>query len=202
MLWLSGEARRCDDGERYATQRAEEKECASRKSHAVRTQKRRKPDATPKARGAQESRRAGRGSLALQRLLPEWVLNYHTSHSRVPHASGTKDAWQRAVVACPFRYPYPRITLGCKFDVNEETDVIHLEERTARLTILIDPRKKAVFERLCSQEDLTSSQVVRRMIRSYIEERLGRPWSPGEEDPDSSGSAASRNSAKRRTSRS
>ena len=55
------------------------------------------------------------------------------------------------------------------------------EERTARLTILIDPRKKAVFERLCAEEDLTSSQVVRRLIRSYIETRLQRPWNPGGE---------------------
>ena len=49
-----------------------------------------------------------------------------------------------------------------------------LEERTARLTILVDPRKKAVFERLCAQEDLTPSQVLRRLIRGYIEQRLGR----------------------------
>ncbi len=85
----------------------------------------------------------------------------------------------------------------------KKTDVVHLEERTARLTILIDPRKKAVFERLCSQEDLTSSQVVRRMIRSYIEERLGRPWSPAEEDPEGGGTPNSRGAAsKRRTSRS
>ncbi len=61
--------------------------------------------------------------------------------------------------------------------------LIHLEERTARLTVLIDPRKKAMFEKLCSQEDLTSSQVVRKMIRAYIEERLGRPWSPEEQGP-------------------
>ncbi|PZP59978.1 MAG: CopG family transcriptional regulator [Azospira oryzae] len=54
------------------------------------------------------------------------------------------------------------------------------EERTARLTILIDPRKKAVFERLCAEEDQTPSQVVRRLIREYIEQRLGRPWKPGE----------------------
>jgi hypothetical protein len=33
--------------------------------------------------------------------------------------------------------------------------IVRLEERTARLTVLIDPRKKAVFERLCAQEDLT-----------------------------------------------
>jgi hypothetical protein len=58
---------------------------------------------------------------------------------------------------------------------------VKLEERTARLTILVDPRKKAVFERLCAQEDLTPSQVIRRLIRGYIEERLGRPWQPGEE---------------------
>ena len=55
-----------------------------------------------------------------------------------------------------------------------------IEVRTARLTILIDPRKKAVFERLCAEEDATPSQVVRRLIRSYIEERQGRPWRPEE----------------------
>jgi len=56
------------------------------------------------------------------------------------------------------------------------------EERTARLTILIDPRKKAVFERVCSDEDVTPSQVVRRLIRRYIEERTGRAWSPADVD--------------------
>jgi len=50
------------------------------------------------------------------------------------------------------------------------------EERTARLTVLIDPRKKAVFERICAAEDTTPSQVVRRLIRGYIEEQLGRAW--------------------------
>lgn len=53
-----------------------------------------------------------------------------------------------------------------------------LEDRTARLTILIDPRKKALFERLCAEEDATPSQVVRRLIRRYIEERTGQPWTP------------------------
>ncbi len=53
-----------------------------------------------------------------------------------------------------------------------------LETRTARLTILIDPRKKAVFERLCAEDDATPSQVVRRLIRGYIEEKQGRPWRP------------------------
>jgi antitoxin component of RelBE/YafQ-DinJ toxin-antitoxin module len=50
------------------------------------------------------------------------------------------------------------------------------ESRTARLTILIDPRKKAAFEALCAEVDLTPSQVVRKLIRDYIEYRTGKPW--------------------------
>jgi len=60
---------------------------------------------------------------------------------------------------------------------------VALEDRTARLTILIDPRKKALFERLCAEEDATPSQVVRRLIRRYIEERTGQPWTPLDETP-------------------
>lgn len=52
------------------------------------------------------------------------------------------------------------------------------EQRTARLTILVDPRKKAVFEQLCMEEDQTPSQVVRRLMREYIEKRMGKPWVP------------------------
>jgi hypothetical protein len=55
-----------------------------------------------------------------------------------------------------------------------------MEDRTARLTILVDPRKKALFEQLCAAEDQTPSQVVRRLIREYIERRTGRPWAPPE----------------------
>jgi hypothetical protein len=55
------------------------------------------------------------------------------------------------------------------------------EDRTARLTILIDPRKKELFEQLCADEDATPSQVVRRLIRGYIEERIGKPWAPSED---------------------
>lgn len=57
---------------------------------------------------------------------------------------------------------------------------VALEDRTARLTILIDPRKKSCFERLCAEEDATPSQVVRRLIRRYIEERTGEPWRPAD----------------------
>jgi hypothetical protein len=43
-----------------------------------------------------------------------------------------------------------------------------MELKTARLTVLIDPAKKAAFEALCAQQDVTPSQVVRRMIRDYL----------------------------------
>lgn len=43
-----------------------------------------------------------------------------------------------------------------------------MEQRTARLTVLIDPRKKQIFEEICAAQDLTPSQVVRRLIREYI----------------------------------
>lgn len=62
-----------------------------------------------------------------------------------------------------------------------------LEDRSARLTILIDPRKKALFERLCAEEDATPSQVVRRMIRQYILERTGKPWSSSAGEPADAG---------------
>jgi len=60
----------------------------------------------------------------------------------------------------------------------QEATLVPAEDRSARLTILIDPRKKALFESLCADEDSTPSQVVRRLIRSYIEERTGKPWTP------------------------
>lgn len=43
-----------------------------------------------------------------------------------------------------------------------------MESKTARLTVLIDPAKKEAFEKLCAQQDLTASQVVRQMIREYL----------------------------------
>ena len=61
-----------------------------------------------------------------------------------------------------------------------------MEQRTARLTILIDPRKKALLERLSAEEDTTVSQLVRRLIRTYIEQQTGRPWAPDEEPQDDS----------------
>ena len=51
-----------------------------------------------------------------------------------------------------------------------------MENRTARLTLLIDPEKKKIFEALCKQEDVTPSQKVRQFIREYVEEGLGPDW--------------------------
>lgn len=48
-----------------------------------------------------------------------------------------------------------------------------MENRTARLTILIDPVKKKIFEEICAQQDVTPSQVVRKLIRQYIIEHAG-----------------------------
>jgi hypothetical protein len=69
---------------------------------------------------------------------------------------------------------------------------VPLEERTARLTILVDPRKKAVFERLCAEEDATTSQVLRRLMREYIEAKTGKPW---QEEPSVRGAGSSRRRA-------
>lgn len=48
-----------------------------------------------------------------------------------------------------------------------------MENRTARLTLLIDPQKKKIFEEICAEQDLTPSQVVRRLIRQYILDNAG-----------------------------
>ena len=45
-----------------------------------------------------------------------------------------------------------------------------MENRTARLTLLIDPTKKQIFEEICALHDLTPSQVVRQMIRDYVQQ--------------------------------
>lgn len=47
---------------------------------------------------------------------------------------------------------------------------IMIEERTARLTILLDPNKKKAFEDLCTRLDTTPSQALRQMIREFLAE--------------------------------
>ncbi len=61
-----------------------------------------------------------------------------------------------------------------------------MELKTARLTLLIDPNKKAAFERLCLQQDLTPSQVVRQLIRDYLAHH-GVGYQPSGSGDDSAG---------------
>jgi len=44
-----------------------------------------------------------------------------------------------------------------------------MENKTARLTVLVDPAKKAAFEKLCHAQDMTPSQVLRRLIREFMD---------------------------------
>ena len=66
------------------------------------------------------------------------------------------------------------------FNTNLINIAISMENRTARLTLLIDPRKKKIFEEICALHDVTPSQVVRKLIRQWIiENAAGRelpPW--------------------------
>ncbi|MDO8375713.1 MAG: ribbon-helix-helix protein, CopG family [Aquabacterium sp.] len=66
-----------------------------------------------------------------------------------------------------------------------------MESKTARLTLLIDPHKKAAFERLCARQDRTASQVVRQLIRDYLAQHGVEVPAEGElDDPPSPALAA------------
>jgi antitoxin component of RelBE/YafQ-DinJ toxin-antitoxin module len=62
-----------------------------------------------------------------------------------------------------------------------------MENRTARLTILIDPQKKKIFEEICAANDLTPSQVVRRLVRQYIIDNAGSRELPDWLKPNAKG---------------
>jgi Ribbon-helix-helix protein len=55
-----------------------------------------------------------------------------------------------------------------------------MESKTARFTVLLDPRKKRIFEEICAAQDQTPSQVVRQLMREYIIAHAGDrelpPW--------------------------
>ena len=53
-----------------------------------------------------------------------------------------------------------------------------MENKTARLTVLIDPAKKAAFEKLCYSQDMTPSQVMRRLIRDYMDQHAPSAAAP------------------------
>ena len=66
-----------------------------------------------------------------------------------------------------------------------------MEHKTARLTLLIDPHKKAAFEALCARLDQTPSQVVRQLIREFLG-RHGVDYTAAAARAASVGSARSR----------
>ncbi len=59
-----------------------------------------------------------------------------------------------------------------------QSQEMEMEQKTARLTVLLDPAKKRAFERLCAEQDVTPSQVVRQLIREHLR-RHGVEWRPG-----------------------
>lgn len=67
------------------------------------------------------------------------------------------------------KHYHASITLSAEYyHVINRLLVWNMEEK-ARLTILIDPAKKKAFEELCSSQDMTSSQMVRMLIRQYLD---------------------------------
>lgn len=51
-----------------------------------------------------------------------------------------------------------------------------MEKRTTRLTLLVDPRKKRIFEKICELEDTTPSQKIRQFMRDCIAQHMGPDW--------------------------
>lgn len=64
-----------------------------------------------------------------------------------------------------------------------KTEDIILENRTARLTVLIDPNKKKAFEELCTRLDTTPSQAMRQMIREFLAKH-NMTWTPDDAGRD------------------
>jgi hypothetical protein len=57
---------------------------------------------------------------------------------------------------------------------------VRMEDKPARLTVLIDAEKKKAFEDLCASQDITASQVVRQLIRDYLARHgVSYPGAPG-----------------------
>jgi hypothetical protein len=67
-----------------------------------------------------------------------------------------------------------------------------MENKTARLTVLIDPAKKEAFEKLCYSQDMTPSQVMRRLIREFMEQHAPTPASRAPRKAAANGKAAPR----------
>ena len=59
-----------------------------------------------------------------------------------------------------------------------------MEDKPARLTVLIDADKKRAFEQLCAAQDITASQVVRQLIREYLAKHGVSYQPPASAQPD------------------
>jgi len=77
-----------------------------------------------------------------------------------------------------------------------------MELKTARLTLLIDPNKKAAFERLCALQDRTASQVVRQLIRDYLAQHGVAYTAAGTDDTPPPSTETSRPKTRRRQAKS
>ena len=55
------------------------------------------------------------------------------------------------------------------FSANNQPSPLRAQSRQVR-------QKKAAFEKLCNQEDVTPSQKIRQFMREYIEQNLGPDW--------------------------
>ncbi|TFZ08798.1 ribbon-helix-helix protein, CopG family [Ramlibacter humi] len=53
-----------------------------------------------------------------------------------------------------------------------------MEDKSSRFTILIDADKKKAFDELCATQDVTASQMIRQLIREYLD-RHGVDYAPG-----------------------
>jgi hypothetical protein len=109
--------------------------------------------------------------VARHRLIPSRVWDSAggaSEESPHPCTSGGGGRGE-GVLAEPAQMHYHAwITLGAEYYHVIHPSVRSMEDK-ARLTILIDPAKKKAFEELCTSQDMTSSQMVRLLIRQYLE---------------------------------
>ena len=56
-----------------------------------------------------------------------------------------------------------------------------MEDKPARLTVLIDADRKKAFEAVCAAHDMTASQALRQLIRDYLT-RHGVQWAQGHDE--------------------
>ncbi len=83
------------------------------------------------------------------------------------------------LIESPQKHYHGRVTKSAEYYHVIDRLLSNDMDEKARLTILIDPAKKKAFEELCSSQDMTSSQMVRQLIRQYLEKH-GVNWTPAD----------------------